>query len=348
MNDTKPAKKKIRSQLPDVVVAVGSGESMQEFHCYRVILSFASEYFDSMLSASMIENKSGRIEFPNKEPQMWKKFYAFIDPDKLSAAETLVSIDVSNAFTFVPWFHEFQMANFLSMCDKVLARRVEEIRADENEFIYATNSEYFDSNSDFEEIVALLKLSCTYDLDTTKEKAEDFVCSLIENIQRTSDLFDQHRIKSLCSLFSPLQKEECNVEHEDGQMEILRELIPIGKSKRICNAFLNMPISFDKPVLIYHLVAELSIEILSDQHLFPLLLHSYVIRSASVATALKYKNKLAEKDSVIARKDTVIAEKETVIKDLLQKITKTPRGTGWRSPSAAEYWQGRVRNGRSA
>ena len=42
-----PTPKKIRSQPPDVIVAVGQGESMQEFPCYKIALSFASPYFDT-------------------------------------------------------------------------------------------------------------------------------------------------------------------------------------------------------------------------------------------------------------------------------------------------------------
>ena len=59
----------IRSQAPDVTVSVGSGESKQEFKCYKVILSFASEYLDAMLSSGMKEGEMGVIEFPDKDPE---------------------------------------------------------------------------------------------------------------------------------------------------------------------------------------------------------------------------------------------------------------------------------------
>jgi len=315
MSGLSPSQKKIRSVPPDVIVAVGSGESMQEFHCYRVILSFASDYFDSMLSASMIENETGRIEFPNKDPLMWKRFYSFIDPDKLSVAETQASINVTTAITFVPWFHEFQMMSFLKKCDMVLAGRVEKIMGDGVEFLY-TLSVNDCGNGDFQEIVELLKLACTYDLDITKDKAEEVICSLLETIQKTSDLFDVERIKSLYSLFAPVESEGYTVYYEDGQEEIVREIIPAGKSKIICNAFLNMLVSSDKPVFIYDLVADLSLETINNAEVFPLLLHSYVLRAASVATTLNYKRKLADRDESLGAA-------KSIINDLLLKTPGT-------------------------
>lgn len=306
MSGPSPSLKKIRSQSPDVIVAVGSGDSMQEFYCYRVILSFASNYFDSMLSASMIEKETGRIEFPNKDPMHWKEFYSFIDPDKLSVAETHASIDVATAIRFVPWFHEFQMQNFVRKCDTVLAAHVDDILVDVHD----------SDNNGFHETVDLLQLACTYDLDVTKEKAEEFICSLLEMFPETSDLFDLESIKSLCSLFAPIDTEEFTVYYEDGREEIVREIIPSGKSERICNAFLNMLVSSDKPVFIYDLVVDLSLETINNLEVFPLLLHSYIQRAESVATTLNCKRLLSDKD------ESLDAAK-SIINDLLLRTTGT-------------------------
>lgn len=315
MDDTPgPSQKRIRSQQPDVIVAVGSGESMQEFHCYRVILSFASDYFDSMLSAEMIENKTGRIEFPDKDPQMWTKFYSFIDPDKLRVVETHTKFDVSTAITFVPWFHEFQMTSFLTKCDVVLAERVEEIKADENESLYEYND--FIKNGSLFEVVELLKMSCTYDLDKTKEKTELFICSLLENPLSTPDLFNVERIKSLHKLFSPVNKHQFTVYYEDDQEEEVREITPSGKCQRIFDAFMNMLVSSDEKKIIYDLVSDLSNETINNAEVFPHLLHSYVQRAASVATTHNYKQKLADKDKTLGAA-------KSVINDLLRKTPGT-------------------------
>ncbi len=287
---------------------------MQEFPCYRVILSFASDYFDSMLSAEMIENKTGRIEFPDKDPQMWTKFYSFIDPDKLRVVETHTKFDVSTAITFVPWFHEFQMTSFLSKCDVVLAERVEEIKADENESLYEYND--FVKNGSLFEVVELLKMSCTYDLDKTKEKTELFICSLLENPQSTSDLFNVERIKSLHKLFSPVNKHQFTVYYEDDQEEEVKEITPSGKCQRIFDTFMNMLVSSDGKLLIYDLVSDLSNETINNTEVFPHLLHSYVQRAASVATTLNYKQQLAEKDKTLGAA-------KSVINDLLSKTPGT-------------------------
>jgi len=50
-----PPWKKIKSVLPDLIVSVGSGQSIQEFECYKVVLCFASDYFDSILCVGMKE-----------------------------------------------------------------------------------------------------------------------------------------------------------------------------------------------------------------------------------------------------------------------------------------------------
>ncbi|KAL7498130.1 hypothetical protein ACHAWT_009654 [Skeletonema menzelii] len=306
MSTPGPSQKKIRSQPPDVIVAVGNGESMQEFHCYRVILSFASDYFDSMLSARMIENETGRIEFPNKDPLMWKKFYSFIDPDKLSGAETQAKLDMKTAVAFVPWFHEFQMTRFLKKCDMILAERVEEIKANEDYVKYGYELCDIDKNGVLDEVVELLKLSCTYDLDKTEDKAEEYICTLLENIQSTSHLFDVKKIESFYSLFAPVDKNLCTVYYEDGQEEIVREIIPSGQCKRICYALMKMSVSSDEQVYISDLVADLSSETINNAEVFPLLLHSYVLRAASVATVLSYKEKLADKDKSLGAAKSII------------------------------------------
>ena len=312
MSAQQPSLKKIRSQTPDVIVAVGQGHSMQEFYCYRVILSFASEYFDTMLSASMIENETGRIEFPNKDPLHWREFYSFIDPNKLSVVETHTSIDVATAMKFVPWFHEFQMMSFLNKCDIVLAGSVDKNVADGVDVGY--------SNGFFREIVELLLLACTYDLDRTIDKAEEFICSTLQMIHDTSDLFDTESIRSLHSTFAPIEKEQYTFPNEFGQEEVAREIIPVGKSKRIFNAFLSMRVSSDKKVFIYDLVDDLGLDTINNAEVFPLLLHSYVQRAASVAslavTEFNYKRSLIDRD------ESLVAAK-SIINDLLLKTPGT-------------------------
>ena len=60
---------KIRFQPPDIIVSVGSRDSKQDFECYGVLLSYASEYLDAMLSSGMKEGTIGKIEFPTRFPK---------------------------------------------------------------------------------------------------------------------------------------------------------------------------------------------------------------------------------------------------------------------------------------
>ena len=72
--------KKLRSEPPDVVVMVGSGKKKQKFECHSIILCYASEYFDTILSSSMNESETKQISFPDKDPDEWRLFYSFIEP----------------------------------------------------------------------------------------------------------------------------------------------------------------------------------------------------------------------------------------------------------------------------
>lgn len=73
-------RKKLRSQKPDIIVSVGSGDNKQEFECYRFILCYGCDYFDTMLSHSLCETETSRIEFPDKDPEDWKLFLTSLIP----------------------------------------------------------------------------------------------------------------------------------------------------------------------------------------------------------------------------------------------------------------------------
>ena len=116
--------KTIRSSPPDITVVVGTGEAREEFECYRVALSFASPYFDTMLATNMAEKDTSRIEFPTKDPSEWKLFYPFIDPRKIGQAVQTATIHDGNAMILAPWFQEFQMNEYFAKCDDLLSKKV--------------------------------------------------------------------------------------------------------------------------------------------------------------------------------------------------------------------------------
>ena len=113
--------KMIRSQTPDVIASVGLGNSAQEFQCYKVILSFAPEYLDTMLGSSMKEGTLSKIEFPDKDPEEWKLFYKFTTSQMVKKSEHNNEINNENVLTLVLWFHEFRMVDSVQECGGYLA-----------------------------------------------------------------------------------------------------------------------------------------------------------------------------------------------------------------------------------
>ena len=111
-----PPKKTLRSQPPDVIVAVGQGDDQVEFECYKYALCYNCEYFDTMFSLPLRENETSRIHLPDKDPEEWKVFYEFIDP----ATSTLAEVTDKNAILLVPWFHEYRMDMLLAKCDDMI------------------------------------------------------------------------------------------------------------------------------------------------------------------------------------------------------------------------------------
>ena len=204
---SQPETKKIRSSPPDVIVAVGRDDKMQEFECYRIALSFASPYFDAMLSADMAENNNSRIELPDKDPGEWKLFYKFIDPNKIATATPEVVINEETAIVLTKWFHEFQMEKYLSECDEVLRKKVSSLAWLGEET----------TKSAFKAIVELLKIACVYDLDGTMCAARGIITLMLVNFHpnptqstirlETVGLFDLPIIREIVDLFLPLKME---------------------------------------------------------------------------------------------------------------------------------------------
>lgn len=222
--------KKIRSQPPDVIVAVGEGDALREFECYKVVLSFASPYFDAMFSADMHESRTCRVEYPDRDPEEWKTFYQFLTHDP--------SVDLErHAAILAPMFHEFQMDKHLSDCDELLATKVASLAKRDQAADDAAGCNYsvsyWDRRSNpggrskerkdaFVEIIELLELACTRDLPKTKEEANGFISSAAGTLlPGTLDLFDLPAITTLTELFLPLEKDEDGVLVPQGESDAL-------------------------------------------------------------------------------------------------------------------------------
>jgi hypothetical protein len=105
-----------RISEPDLTVVVGG----REFLHHSVMLCLASEYFDTMLSSDTREARTGRIEFPDGDPEEWVRFCRYLEPRSLFTANTF-PVNEEDAKALLPWFHLFGLTNLLQECDERLS-----------------------------------------------------------------------------------------------------------------------------------------------------------------------------------------------------------------------------------
>lgn len=109
---------------PDVEVLVGNSL----FRHHSLILCYASEYFDCMLSSGMQEAQTKRIEFRDKNPDEWRIVYKFFEPRSHESDAAIKGISTTNKF-LVQWFHMFNMNKLLVECDDVLSKELTSSRS---------------------------------------------------------------------------------------------------------------------------------------------------------------------------------------------------------------------------
>jgi hypothetical protein len=114
-SERQPAYSRRRISEPDLTVVVGG----KEFLHHSVLLCLASEYFDTMLSSDTRESRTGRIDFPDEDPEEWVRFCRYLDPRSLFTTNTL-HVNEEDAKALLPWFHQFGMINLLEECDEKL------------------------------------------------------------------------------------------------------------------------------------------------------------------------------------------------------------------------------------
>ena len=202
--------KKVRYTSPDVVVSVGSGESMREFQCYGSFLSYASPVLDAMLSSRMKEGQTGRIEFPNKDPEEWNLFYEFISPAHPS------DITNDNVLILLPYFHEFEVNHqWVDKCDEHLAKNYfatknlynffDKTRQANETSDAEYNSRLGQRKNEVDMIFHVLQLARLYELKAAKSAMEFYISGLLTCLQETSDLFDLSKVKTILELLRPLE-----------------------------------------------------------------------------------------------------------------------------------------------
>ena len=233
--DDAPTPKRFRSLSPDVTVVVGKGDAKKEFGCYKaLLLKTAPDYFDAMFSAKMVENESGRIEFPEESPSGFGQFHQVaVDHDAALTQE--------NAAILAPWFHRFQMEAELKRCDDILCQTVltlstlrkedtgrptgPEWLVDKRVWDKPTSEEAINRKGQFWQIIRLLQLSSRFNLKKTLEHADTFIDVLMGKLfvethdlfVETDDLGEYPVIKILVGLSLPLaQNEPGSIEYEIG------------------------------------------------------------------------------------------------------------------------------------
>ena len=245
---TESSPKRVKSQPPDVVVAVGRGEAQVEFECYGTLLSFASEVFDTMLSTNMKEKNTHRIELPDKDPAEWKLFYDFVENSRYAKVK-----DGTRARILLPWFHEFQMTALVNECDDALK---EEIR---------DNWPYYDKER-IEETLQLchelLSMSYVYDLPRTQQRASKVLSFAIRG---DYNLFDLDSIKNII----PLLKSNIM------PTRAIEEFLPGHLLKDADGHWLSVELQEEK------------MKYLADNDLLPFLIHSGMRSKHELAVAKK-------------------------------------------------------------
>ena len=193
----------LRSQSPDVTVAVGRGDARQEFQCYATVLALASPYFDAMFCAGMREKTSGFVEFPDKDPEEWKLFYRFVSPGRV------LNISEETVLTLAPWFHEFQMEACLGECDEAISAIVKNISNKTDSFWQNQGRggrALEERKVAFHKIIDLLCFACVYDHEPSQDEAERALRHLMTSLHgETADLFDVDVIEKLLDLTLPLE-----------------------------------------------------------------------------------------------------------------------------------------------
>jgi len=182
-----PPKKMLRSQPPDVIVAVGQGKNKTQFECYKLFLCFNCEYFDTMFSLPMRENETSQIDLPDKDPEEWKVFYEFIDPATSFSAE----VTDKNAMTLVPWFHEYQMNKLLTKCDHMIH---DNIINDDNK-VEIGNLKILLDHSEFCEKYSLKKSleKAIIELSTLVMHALGLLKDNLETLNRVFNIYKGHK-----------------------------------------------------------------------------------------------------------------------------------------------------------
>jgi hypothetical protein len=111
---------------PDLTVVIDG----VEFYHYKLLLGMSCPYFERMLTVDMKESSESRVEFEDKDPNVWLQVYKFLDPTAATEAErdsiiksflpveTVAHIQI---YSLITWFDYLGMSELLQKLDKIVA-----------------------------------------------------------------------------------------------------------------------------------------------------------------------------------------------------------------------------------
>ena len=114
-----------------------------------------------MCSLETRESLTGRIEFPDGDPEEWVRFCRYLEPRSLFTANTF-HVNEEDAKALLPWFHLFGMTNLLEECD-------ERLSMSSPEFLDVDLNDVDHQRSTMTEILVWADTATTYDLPKTLE-----------------------------------------------------------------------------------------------------------------------------------------------------------------------------------
>ena len=127
---------RLKSIEPDLTVVVGG----VVFYHYKLLLCTGCPLIDTMLSSKigMKESKENRIEFSDRDPDLWLTVYSFLDPTKSDTSkdeiiDSLLSskdTHLTKPAALLTWFDFLSMGSLVKKYDKRIAENLKVVYED--------------------------------------------------------------------------------------------------------------------------------------------------------------------------------------------------------------------------
>jgi hypothetical protein len=181
-----PANKKIRSSEPDLVVMVG--DEQKEYHYHSQVMATHSKVIDTMLSASMIESQTRRINFPDLNAKVWESMIYFLDP------ATSRQMTVQDALQIAAAYDQYEFRAGAECCDQVFCELFGKIMPDGH---YGRDEKPDDLN----QLIDAFLLADAANLKQSKKRAVQYFKGALNSVSDYGRIiFCENQIKKLVPL----------------------------------------------------------------------------------------------------------------------------------------------------